>query len=101
METTLNAEENNLLKQFTELLGQQGMGEQAKDFLELCRYVTGMQIQLNVITGELQGVREQLSQLQELQDFQGKIANTSDRQSKAKKSRVLVLRGQSVGCSKT
>lgn len=64
MEEKINVEENDVLNQFVKLLGQQGMGEQGKDFLELFRYVAAMQIQLTVITSELQGVREQLSQLQ-------------------------------------
>lgn len=101
METKSNVEENDVLKQFMELLGQQGMGEQAKDFIELFRYVAGMQIQLSVITGELQGVREQLSQLQENQPktarerladrveyFQGKTVDISNRLSETKNNLI-------------
>lgn len=108
MEATLNVEENDVLKQFMELLGQQGMGGQAKDFLELCRYVAGMQIQLTVMTGELQGVREQLSKLQEnqprtvryrlaerVEHFQGKITDTSNRLSETR-NRLIGIAAQAV-----
>ena len=61
------AEENDVLKQFMELLNQQNMGEQSQDFMELFKYVAGMQLQLAVMADELQGVRQQLEQLQENQ----------------------------------
>ncbi|NBH36524.1 hypothetical protein D3Z58_24180 [Clostridiaceae bacterium] len=60
-------EENDVLKQFMELLNQQNMGEQSQDFMELFKYVAGMQLQLSVMVDELQGVRQQLEQLQENQ----------------------------------
>ena len=60
-------EENDIIKQFMELLNQQDMGEQSQDFMELFKYVAGMQLQLSVMVDELQGVREQLSQMQENQ----------------------------------
>ena len=58
-------EENDVLKQFMELLNQQNMREQSQDFMELFKYAAGMQLQLAVMADELQGVRQQLSQLQE------------------------------------
>ncbi len=61
------AEENDVLKQFMELLNQQNMGEQSQDFMELFKYAAGMQLQLAVMADELQGVRQQLEQLQENQ----------------------------------
>ncbi|WP_418875663.1 DUF6674 family protein [Waltera sp.] len=61
--TQQNIEENDALKQFMGLLNRQGMGEQSQDFMELFQYVAGMQLQLAVMTDELQGVKEQLSQL--------------------------------------
>ena len=61
------AEENDVLKQFMELLNQQNMGEQSQDFMELFKYAAGMQLQLAVMAEELQGVRQQLEQLQENQ----------------------------------
>lgn len=95
--TKQSRSENDVLKQFMELLGQQGMGEQSQDFMELFRYVAGMQIQLSVMVDELQGVREQLAQLQEHQPkaateslvdkvshLQEKITNLSKRLSVAK-----------------
>lgn len=52
-------EENDVLKQFMELLNQQDMGEQSQDFMELFKYAAGMQLQLAVMVDELQGVRQQ------------------------------------------
>ena len=60
-------EENEALKQFMELLNQQGMKEQSQDFMGIFWYVAGMQVQLSAVVDELQGVREQLSQMQEQQ----------------------------------
>jgi len=60
-------EEQDVIKQFMELLNGQGMGGQTQDFMELVRYAAGMQLQLSVMADELQGVREQLAQLQESQ----------------------------------
>lgn len=87
--TQQNIEENDALKQF--------MGEQSQDFMELFQYVAGMQLQLAVMTDELQGVKEQLSQLRENQPktvteslvdkvthLQEKIANLSERLSAVK-----------------
>ena len=65
--TKQSTEENDLLKQFMELLNHQNMGEQSQEFMELFKYAAGMQLQLAVMADELQGVREQLSQLQENQ----------------------------------
>ncbi len=56
-----------MLKQFMELLNQQNMREQSQDFMELFKYAAGMQLQLAVMAEELQGVRQQLEQLQENQ----------------------------------
>lgn len=88
---------NDALKQFMGLLNRQGMGEQSQDFMELFQYVAGMQLQLAVMTDELQGVKEQLSQLRENQPktvteslvdkvthLQEKIANLSERLSAVK-----------------
>ena len=60
-------EENDVLKQFMELLNQQNMKEQSQDFMGIFWYVAGMQVQLSAMVDELQGVREQLSQMQEHQ----------------------------------
>ena len=85
-------EENDVLKQFMELLNQQNMGKQSQDFMELFKYVAGMQLQLAVMVDELKGVRQQLEQLQENQPksvkenlmdrvahLQEKITNLSER----------------------
>lgn len=94
-------EENDVLNQLVKLLNQQNMGEQSQDFMELFRYVAGMQLQLGIMAGELQGVREQLAQLQEHQPksateglmdkaahIQEKITNLSERLSAVKDSIV-------------
>ncbi len=60
-------EENDALKQLMELLNQQNMNEQSQDFMGVFWYVAGMQVQLAAMVDELQGVREQLSQMQEKQ----------------------------------
>ena len=60
-------EESDVIKQFMELLSQQNMGEQSQGFMEMFRYVAGMQLQLSVVADELQGMREQLAKLQESQ----------------------------------
>ena len=62
-----NVEEMDAIKQFMELMGQQGMKEQSQDFVEVLRYSAGMQLQLGAMVNELQGVREQLEKLQENQ----------------------------------
>ena len=62
-----NVEEMDAIKQFMELMGQQGRKEQSQDFVEVLRYIAGMQLQLGVIVNELQGVKEQLEKLQENQ----------------------------------
>ena len=41
-----NTEEMDVMKQFMELLGQQGMKEQSQDFMEVLQYIAGMQLQL-------------------------------------------------------
>jgi uncharacterized protein YoxC len=61
-----------VLKQFMELLNQQNMREQSQGFMEFFKYAVGMQLQLAVMADELQGVRQQLSQLQEKQPKQVK-----------------------------
>ncbi len=66
-DTKQSTEENDVIKQFMELLNQQNMGEQSQDFMELFRFAAGMQLQLAVMADELQGVRQQLGQLQENQ----------------------------------
>ena len=60
-------EESDVLKQFMELLNQQNMKEQSQDFMGVFWYVADMQVQLAAMVDELQGVREQLSQMQENQ----------------------------------
>ena len=90
--TQQNIEENDALKQFMGLLNRQGMGEQSQDFMELFQYVAGMQLQLAVMTDELQGVKDQLSQsktvteslVDKVTHLQEKIANLSERLSAVK-----------------
>lgn len=85
-------EENEVLKQLIKLFNQQDMGGQSQDFMGIFWYVAGMQMQLSAMVDELQGVREQLSQMQENQPksvteklmdkvahLQGKITSLSER----------------------
>ena len=85
-------EENEVLKQLIELFNQQDMSGQSQDFMGIFWYVAGMQMQLSAMVDELQGVREQLSQIQENQPksvteklmdkvahLQGKITSLSER----------------------
>ena len=101
-------EENDALKQFMELLNQQGMKEQSQDFMGIFWYVAGMQVQLSAVVDELQGVREQLSQMQEQQPksvteklmdkvahLQEKITSLSERLASAK-SHLLETAAQAV-----
>ena len=62
-----NTKEMDVMKQFMELLGQQGMKEQSQDFMEVLQYIAGMQLQLSAMVDELQGVRKQLEKMQESQ----------------------------------
>ena len=58
-DTKQSTDENDVIKQFMELLNQQNMGEQSQDFMELFRFAAGMQLQLAVMADELQGVRSE------------------------------------------
>ena len=62
-----NVGEIDIIKQLMDIMGQQGMKEQSQDFLEVLQYVAGMQVQLSVMVDELQGVREQLAEMQKNQ----------------------------------
>ena len=105
-------EENGALKQFMELLNQQNMKEQSQDFMGIFWYVAGMQVQLSAMVDELQGVREQLSQMQENQPksvkenlmdkaahLQGKITSLSERLS-AVRNRLVETAAQAVSAFK-
>lgn len=105
-------DENDILKQFVELLNQQNMGEQSQDFMELCQYVVGMKEQLAAMVDELQSVREQLSQLQDHQPksatenlmgkvthLQEKITSLSERLS-AVKDHLVETAGQAMNAFK-
>ena len=90
-------EDNAVMKQLMKLLEQQNMGDQKKDFMEFFQYVAGMQEQLGTMLDELQGVRQELSELRESQPkmvteslmdrvahLQEKIINLSERLSAVK-----------------
>lgn len=62
-----NTGEMDVMKQFMELLEQQGMKEHSQDFMEVLQYIAGMQLQLSAMVDELQGVRKQLEKMQESQ----------------------------------
>lgn len=65
--TGQNVEDMDVIKQLMDIMGQQGMKEQSQDFLEVLNFVAGMQVQLSVMVDELQGVREQLAEMQKNQ----------------------------------
>lgn len=105
-------EESDVIKQFMELLSQQIMGEQSQGFMEMFRYVAGMQLQLSVVADELQGMREQLAKLQESQpkavterlmdkvaQLQEKAASLSERLSEVK-DRLMQIAAQAVSAFK-
>ena len=105
-------EENDVLKQFMELLNQQNMKEQSQDFMGIFWYVAGMQVQLSAMVDELQGVREQLSQMQEKQPkpvtenlmekvshLQEKIMSLSERLTEAR-NRLVETAAQAVSAFK-
>ena len=62
-----NTGEMDVMKQFMELLEQQGMKEHSQDFMEVLQYIAGMQLQLSAMVDELQEVRKQLEKMQERQ----------------------------------
>ena len=105
-------EESDVLKQFMELLNQQNMKEQSQDFMGIFWYVAGMQVQLSAMADELQGVREQLSQMQEHQPksvteklmdkvahLQEKITSLSERLTEAR-NRLVETAAQAVNAFK-
>ena len=65
--TKQNMDENDVIKQFMEMLSQHDMGGQSQDFMEFFKYAVGMQLQIGAMANELQGMREQLAQLQDIQ----------------------------------
>lgn len=76
METaSQNGQESDVIKQLLELLKQQNMKEQSQDFMELFRFAAGMQVQLSVMTEELQNVKGQLAELKssQPQEVQGSV----------------------------
>lgn len=61
-----NVEDMDIIKQFMEIMEQQNRQEQSQDFMEVFRYMAGMQVQLGVMADELQNVRKQLSDMQNM-----------------------------------
>ena len=59
-----STEHMDVIKELLSIMQNQGMNEQSQDFLEVLYYIAGMQIQLGAMVEELQGVREQLAQIQ-------------------------------------
>lgn len=62
-----STEHMDVIKELLSIMQNQGMNEQSQDFLEVLYYIAGMQIQLGAMVEELQGVREQLAQMQRSQ----------------------------------
>ncbi len=110
--TEQRMEDSEVIKQFLSLLNQLSMERQSRDFMEMFQYVTGMQMQMNAMAGELQGVREQLAQLRESQpkevtepfmekttQLQEKVTGLSERFSAAK-DRLIDTAAQAVSSFK-
>lgn len=55
--------EEDILKQFMELMSKQNMGDQSKDFSDMMQYIVGIQMQLGVMISELRDIKEQLAQM--------------------------------------
>lgn len=62
--------EEEVLKQFMELMAKQNMGDQSKDFSDMMQYIVGIQMQLGVMIGELRDIKEQLAQMNGTQSKQ-------------------------------
>lgn len=62
-----NIEDIDIIKQFIKIMEQQNRQEQSQDFMEIFRYMAGMQVQLGVMADELQNVRKQLSAIEHIQ----------------------------------
>lgn len=65
--TGQNIEDIDIIKQFIKIMEQQNRQEQSQDFMEIFRYMAGMQVQLGVMADELQNVRKQLSAIENTQ----------------------------------
>lgn len=65
--TGQNIEDIDVIKQFIKIMEQQNRQEQSQDFMEIFRYMAGMQVQLGVMADELQNVRKQLSVIENTQ----------------------------------
>lgn len=65
--TGQNIEDMDIIKQFIKIMEQQNRQEQSQDFMEIFRYMAGMQAQLGVMADELQNVRKQLSAMENTQ----------------------------------
>lgn len=65
--TGQNVEDMDIIKQFIKIMEQQNRQEQSQDFMEIFRYMAGMQVQLGVMADELQNVRKQLSAIEHTQ----------------------------------
>lgn len=65
--TGQNIEDIDIIKQFIKIMEQQNRHEQSQDFMEIFRYMAGMQVQLGVMADELQNVRKQLSAIENTQ----------------------------------
>lgn len=62
-----NIEDMDIIKQFIKIMEQQNRQEQSQDFMEIFRYMAGMQVQLGVMADELQNVRKQLFAMENTQ----------------------------------
>lgn len=83
--------EEDVLKEFTELMMKQNMGDRSKDFSDMLQYVIGIQLQLGVMIGELRDIKEQLAQMNGMQ--QGKTPEQRSGKASDKAENVIDLDG--------
>lgn len=60
-------EEMDVIKKLSDIIGQQGRDAQSQELADVLKYIAEMQAQLGVMTGELQGIRAQLAEMQKNQ----------------------------------
>ena len=63
----MNNEEQDIINKLLDIMKEQNMREQARNMEEVTRYIVGMQVQLAMVTNELNGIKEQLGQMQNTQ----------------------------------
>lgn len=57
--------EEDIMRQFMELMTKQNMGDQSKDFSDMMQYIVGIQLQLGVMISELRDINSELCNIKE------------------------------------